>query len=241
MRKSLFGGYPHDGIKTQEVFPNRVKTSIVENRVFADIDTTVYPAWIDQQSPEQQRDFFMDRLHDANTALGIAEQQIRDMHAEYPFIPQDFGFEETTLKLTDEGFSPTCYAKGKHMIARIDDDNWMITGIAEKGIPVGLHNAHIAFLVLRSLGVVSDADFEEELEFSSADPKPEGLSEEEWEQVKKRREHLTKFGQGKAIWDDEKNRFIVPKNNDYPERLWGTEVNSEDFEWIRGEGDNGHS
>jgi hypothetical protein len=238
MRKSLFGGYPHEGIKTAEVFPNRVKTSIVEERVFADIDTDKYPMWIDSQSPERQRDFFMDRLHDANTALGIAEQQIRDIQAEYPFIPQDFGFEETTLKLTDEGFSPTCYAKGAHMLARIEDTTWMITGVTEKGIKIILPNAHIAFLVLRSMGVIADADFEEPLEFSSADVKPEGLSEDEWEQIKKNREHLKLFGYGTAIWNEEKNRFIVPEDPKYPKRLWGTEVNHSSFEWIREEGDN---
>lgn len=159
MRKSLFGGYPHEGIKSQELFPNRVGTYLKEGKVHMIYDRAQYTF---PDAVEQQKDWCMDRIHDYGNALNIAEQQILDMRAPYPFIPDDFGFTETDFIINPEGFSPTCYSKGKHMIANVEESSWMITGITNgSGITIDLPNAHIAFITLRALGVVTDKEFDE--------------------------------------------------------------------------------
>lgn len=165
MRKSLFGGYPHEGIKSLEVYPNRIPTSIVDEKVSAFIDAKYYPQYTGVETAEEMKDFLLDRLHDVNTALGIAEQQIRDIQHEYPFIPQDFNFEETEIKFPGEGFVPTCYKKGPHLLARVVDaeHDWFLSGLGKITIP----NAQIAYIVLRSLGVISDEEFAKDVEIKA--------------------------------------------------------------------------
>lgn len=174
LRKSMFGGYPHVGIKSQETFPNRIPTRIVEEKVMALIDAKFYPDWSKCENDSQKVDFLLDRIHDYNIALGLAEQQLKDIAAEYPFIPQDFNFVETDEKFGGDGFQPQCYKRGKYLIARVDDHCWFIAGIGK----VMLSNSQMAFIVLRSLGIISDEEFSQEEihSVSSAEITPEEIS-----------------------------------------------------------------
>lgn len=157
MRKSLFGGYPHNGIKSLEILPNRVGATLVSGKVMLVMNKEHFTF---PKSIESQRDFCFDRIYDYTNALAIAEQQISDMQAEYPFIPQSFGFQETDLILNPHGFSPTCYTKGKYMIANVEDYKWIITGVNNgDGITIDLPNIDVAFITLRALGVISDDQF----------------------------------------------------------------------------------
>lgn len=159
MKKSMFAGYPHDGkVKSAETFPNRIPTRIVEGKVMAHINDNFYPDWKDCGEDHDKVDFLLDRIHDYNTALDIAEQQILDIAAEYPFLPQDFGFLETDDKFAGEGFQPQCYRKGRYLIARIDDDHWFVAGIGKIMMP----SSQVAYIVLRSLGIITDEEFSED-------------------------------------------------------------------------------
>ena len=174
MRKSLFGGYPHEGVKSREVFPNRVKTEILEGKVQVNIPDEFYPKWkenIELIGGDELRlsiyrgDFMMDRLHDAMTALGVAEKQLDDINEVYPFLPEDFGFEP--VKDSEDRF--TIYQKGDACLSRLSDTVWGVNSSASPHVcKVSLPDCQTAFIVLRSLGIIKDEDFEKETVIDTA-------------------------------------------------------------------------
>jgi hypothetical protein len=150
IRKNLFGGYPYVEPKSLEVFPaiNRASFSGIGGHV-------TNPKLGNQELTEQF-------IISYNKALDTAEQQILDLQAEYPFIPNDFGFNETEEKMGDDsGFMPTCYKKGKYLLARIPgtDNDWFISGIGKVFIP----NTEWAYIIFRSLGIITEEEVAEEV------------------------------------------------------------------------------
>lgn len=164
MRQSLYGGYPFDGVKSQEILPNRVGTHITDGKVGFIYDTSKFTIE-KEDDPEHQKSFAMDRAHDFSVALNVAEQQILDIYAAmrgYPFIPQDFGFEETDIILKENEYSPKVYKKGDFLITNFEDQTWLLSGPESmSNAKIKLDNSHIAFTVLRSLGVISDEELEQ--------------------------------------------------------------------------------
>ena len=165
-RKSLFGGYPHEGVKSREVFKGRCNPKMSNGkRIGFEINREVYPNCPETRG-DDFTDFLLDRIEDYHQALEIAERQIDDISHEYPFIPEDFGFELTNLvpdNNPDEYLAPF-YKKGQNLITRIEDHTWLYNG-KDGSCKINLPNAHIAFLVLRSLGIISDEEFEGDTEF----------------------------------------------------------------------------
>lgn len=157
MRNSLFGGYPYGDPKSQEVFPNRLEINLVDGKVSVHVNTETYIL----TEEDDFKDFILDRLFDYSNALSIAEQQVRDLQVDYPFIPQDLGFEETDVVFEGDGFVPKCYKKGKHLLGRVagTDHDWFLS---EHGI-IKLETANIAFTVFRSLGVIDGEEVEKEV------------------------------------------------------------------------------
>jgi hypothetical protein len=229
LRPSPAGGYPFNGVKSEEVFPNRILTDIVEEKVVADINPEFYPQIKDVITIEGMRDFLLDRIHDYNHALRIAENQIKDMREEMPFVPEDFFFEQVENEMA--------YTKNGWLAVRGSGTVWILRGAySQSEVFVDLPNSQIAFITLRAMGVIKDEEFEAvtEIEISEKPKEQTGeLSKEYLEHMEKQAEHNKHFGQGVATWNEEKNRFIVPEHPKVPQRLWGTEVNTEEFEWIR--------
>lgn len=140
IRKNLFGGYPYGEPKSLEVLKP-------EDRGSFEGATDAYAV------------AYIDTCH---KALDTAEQQILDLQATYPFIAQDFGFNETEEKMGDDsGFMPTCYKKGKYLLARIPgtDNDWFISGIGKVFIP----NTEWAYIIFRSLGIITEEEVAEEV------------------------------------------------------------------------------
>lgn len=140
IRKNLFGGYPYGEPKSLELLKP-------ENRSSFEGATDTEAA---------------DYINVCHKALDTAEQQILDLQATYPFIAQDFGFNETEEKMGDDsGFMPTCYKKGKYLLARIPgtDNDWFISGIGKVFIP----NTEWAYIIFRSLGIITEEEVAEEV------------------------------------------------------------------------------
>lgn len=150
IRKNLFGGYPYGEPKSLETFP-------AENRAsFSGVGENVTNPNLNNQELVEQH------IIAYNKALNIAEQQILDLQAIYPMLPQDFGFEETEEKMGDDsGFMPTCYKKGKYLLASIPgtDNDWFISGIGKVFIP----NTEWAYIIFRSLGIITEEEVAEEV------------------------------------------------------------------------------
>lgn len=238
-RKSLFGGYPHEGTKSIEAFPirNRLHPKLIDGKIMTTVDMGVYPHFptsIVSDTMEGNdtalKDFLLDRIADYDQALNIAEQQIKDISAEYPFIPEDFGFELTELRANTgpDNYNPPMYKKDNFVMARVEDDKWLLADAGSKLI--SLPNAHIAFIVLRSLGVITDEEFAGDTEFSVNET---DLSEADKENIAgledlKIRLSAAKFEGNCFLIPGELNpsqdKFIVPSTKFYPERLWGIEV-----------------
>ena len=241
-RKSLFGGYPHSGIKSQEAFKpqSRLYPELHEGKIGIRMDLAIYPNFPTGSNDTELKDFLLDRIADYDQALNIAEQQIRDIGAEYPFIPEDFGFELTEMR-ADTGpdrYNPPMYRKDNFVIARIEDHKWLLADAGSK--LVDLPNAHIAYIVLRSLGVITDEEFAGDTEFSVNES---DLSPEERENIAgiedlaKRIEKA--FGgpdaftlSCKALWNDETQKFEVPATRFHPKRLWGYPCDREEFSYL---------
>lgn len=162
IRKNLFGGYPYGEPKTKETLPSRVGAGIDEGNVRLFVDLTQFPDFHKIKGIEEEREFVLNRVYELTNALESAEQQIMDLQAEYPFIAQDFGFEETEERMGDDsGFMPTCYKKGKYLLARIPgtDHDWFISGIGKVFIP----NTEWAYIIFRSLGIITEEEVAEEV------------------------------------------------------------------------------
>lgn len=86
--------FPYAGIDSLQLFPNRVDPTLTPSKqVVLTINPEVYPD-VDFESAEAMRDFAFFRLHDYHQALLHAEDQIRAMLTENPFIPEEFCFEQ---------------------------------------------------------------------------------------------------------------------------------------------------
>lgn len=193
LKRSPYGGYPNDGIKSRELFPNRIHTDIEDGKAFLSINHEHYPQFLTCDTPEKLNDFYIDRIHDLTRALHIAEVQITDMHADQPFIPEDFKF---TPHITFGDHKIQAYQKNNWAMIRGKGTRWIISNKnTDSPIVIDLPSSQIAFIVLRAIGVISDEDFEEvepiHLKITDADVKPEGMSEEEWIQVQFQRGKVT--------------------------------------------------
>lgn len=161
MNKSIQKGYPFDGPKSAELFPNRLNPVIKDNKVGITINPDIFPDYFATKQP--LTDFLLARVFDYHKALEVAEQQISDMQEEYPFIPEDFKFSVDKLPTeTDDIFQKTYYVKGSCLMTRGEDDKWIL---AAPGIScqVSIPNASTAYTILKSLGVITDEEFGEEV------------------------------------------------------------------------------
>lgn len=93
--------YPYHQVESIEQFKNRPELTIVDGKVIMLVDVNIYPRFkditIDSEGAAENKqlmiDFLMDRLFDYSEALKTAEDQIKELLSEDPFIPEQFGFE----------------------------------------------------------------------------------------------------------------------------------------------------
>lgn len=167
-------GYPYLEIVTEAVFPNRVKVGMDENGMVAiDYDKEVFPA--DIQSASQKEQFLLHRLFDFSEALKVAEDQIRTLLEEEPFIPEEFGFEviakpvdfanDSPVRVYASKFDPkyTLYREVQDISSgSFAPENWVLMKKNEDGsfseIRVKLPCHRIAYALFYGLGVKVEED-----------------------------------------------------------------------------------
>lgn len=175
MNRSIQKGYPFDEVKSKELFPNRLNPQMKDNKVGITIDPEVFPDYYTEKQPIT--DFLLARIYDYHNALDIAEQQIKDMNEEYPFIPEDFNFSPDKLPTQDSDITQkTFYSKGSCLITRAEDDKWHLVapGISCR---INIKNASTAYTILKALEIISDEEFGETV-FSYTERQLEKAKEE---------------------------------------------------------------
>lgn len=156
--ESLFKGYPHEGgPKSKELFPNRPDTAIEDEKVVITINHDHYKIdWTDADAKQPNRftDFLLHRLHDFNCALKVAETQISDMQAAYPFLPQDFGFFPKEIPDGKGGNIRVYEADGIGLMrdnTTEKENMWWLIQPNKSNIQLFLPSNHIAFAALKAL------------------------------------------------------------------------------------------
>lgn len=93
-------GYPYNNIPSIEMFLNRPTIGVnKENKPFIDWDPEIFKDgpdpkdWGEKETGSPFISFLLNRLVDFSESLKIAEDQIRALLEESPFIPEHFGFE----------------------------------------------------------------------------------------------------------------------------------------------------
>lgn len=162
---SIDNTFPFDGtIASRLFYKNRPRFFLnKEGKVEVEADTSVFKPW---ETDQERIDFLFNRNRDAHEALDLAERQIEDMMREFPFIPEEYGFEvaHAPQDITD---SPI-----RIYVSRVDpawslyrkpNDNspsqsaWVLLQKREHGefhqVDVNIPCARIAYAVLWSLGI----------------------------------------------------------------------------------------
>ena len=93
-------GYPYNNIPSIEMFLNRPKIGVSpDNKPFIDWDPETFKdapsqsEWGEKETNSPFISFLLNRLVDYSESLKIAEDQIRALQEEAPFLPEHFGFE----------------------------------------------------------------------------------------------------------------------------------------------------
>jgi hypothetical protein len=152
--KTMQKGYPYSGIKSREIFPSHIRLDI--NNFYdssSGEDTSVLI------TDRQKLSFLESKAHMYHRALTIAEDQIDDILADYPFLPEDFGFKRGQIQ-NEAGFDiATYYTKGQHILSRISDTEWLIGGIIPSHtIKIILPSQKEAYTTLFCLGVIKEGE-----------------------------------------------------------------------------------
>jgi len=84
-------GYPYNMIQSAFLFKNRPGVKMLEDgKVELDINPEHYAI---PETELQETEFVFHRLYDFSEALTIAEEQVKTLLEEMPFIPEEFGFD----------------------------------------------------------------------------------------------------------------------------------------------------
>ncbi len=135
-------GYPYDKPASEERFVVRLIPYIgSKGRVFINVDTKCYPDykspnWFQRTFVSKFTDFLMHRIYDYDQALLAAEAQIYEMQKDYPFVPEDFGFEKIYGPKTISDPPVSIYASKYNnniSIFRGKDDFWTMLTKKEEG------------------------------------------------------------------------------------------------------------
>lgn len=147
--------YPFGDAASKLDFPNRIPTSIVDGKVLAEINHDHYPQMdLIEKGEMEFKDFLLDRIHDYNCALELAEKQILDMQNPAPFIPQDYGFE-----YVGETRGDSFYTKGDVRLSR-SGDMWFVTR-GKEFFSLLLRDEQTAETVLHAMGVIRPEDVQD--------------------------------------------------------------------------------
>lgn len=164
MIEGFFKGYPFAGIKSRELFPNRPLVTIITEGL-VDIDAKynerLFPGY-DLNDPKSEGDFMAHRLFDYQMALAAAEEQIEDIFAQHPFIPEDFHFEK---HVDPEDAKNVYYTHALCALSPVRDEAmyWMVMcDNFKKPIKVYFYNVAVAYHYFVAIGVIDpEADVTE--------------------------------------------------------------------------------
>lgn len=185
-------GYPFAGVVSEEQLPNRIKIILEENNVIT-IDFASFCEPLNDSTA--QLDFMISRAFDFQEALRTAEQQIKELLSEDPFIPEDLGFElahkpatihDSPVRVYSSKFDDrfTLYREiGDPHDAQWDTSKWILMKKHDDGsdkfdkIPVRIPNYRIAFALFVAMGVVMEPEQHEANEAPVTEEKPEDMTE----------------------------------------------------------------
>lgn len=174
-------GYPWDGVRSEAMYKNRFTdhNKVLINETISDhyvvIDGNIYDS---KDYPVKE---LACNLLDAEAALVCAEEQIRDMLAEAPFVPEEFGFVnvvpaegDVTVIAIRVYVSALCPEYSLHRIAGTDYGWKLLKKRSDSTfdeVEVYLPCHRIAYALFVALGV--DVERGEEYKFSL--PQGEGI------------------------------------------------------------------
>lgn len=188
-------GYPFAGVVSEEQLPNRIKIILEENNVIT-IDFASFGEPLNDSTA--QLDFMISRAFDFQEALRTAEQQIKELLSEDPFIPEDLGFElahkpatihDSPVRVYSSKFDDrfTLYREiGDPHDAQWDTSKWILMNKHDDGsdkfdkIPVRIPNYRIAFALFVAMGVVMEPEQHEANEAPVIEEKPKSYNIGDW-------------------------------------------------------------
>ncbi len=168
-------GYPYNMIQSAFLFKNRPSVKMLEDgKVELDINPEHYEI---PQTELQETEFVFHRLYDFSEALTIAEEQVKTLLEEMPFIPEEFGFEvihrpetinDSPVRVYASKYDPRFTLFREVMdVSSIDDfrpENWVLMKNENEEfqeIKVKLPCHRIAYAVFYSLGVKVELEQQE--------------------------------------------------------------------------------
>lgn len=185
-------GYPFAGIESEKQLPNRIKIILEENNIIT-VDFASFGEPLNDS--QEQLDFMISRAFDFQEALRTAEQQIKELLSEDPFIPEDLGFELLMIPATADSPPIRTYVSkydGRFILYREigdlndinwDTSKWILMKKHEDGsgkfdkIPVRIPNYRIAYALFSAVGLIMEPEQHEANEAPVVEEKPEDLTE----------------------------------------------------------------
>jgi hypothetical protein len=144
---SIFKGYPYGEPKSLEIFPTESRPSgqQIEGGVKDDL-----------QIPAAVVALYSKALHEA-------EQQVRDLQTDYPFIPEDYGFAEVDV------VGPNTIYKSHDdnvMMTRMGDDWIIASGKLSRAITMSISSEKEAYTAFKLLGLLESIKTEKDVDNS---------------------------------------------------------------------------
>lgn len=184
---SLNKGYPYAGVESEKQLPSRIKIILEKDNVIT-VDFASFGEPLNES--KAQLDFMISRAFDFQEALRTAEQQVKELLNEDPFLPEDLGFElvhkpesihDSPVRMFASKYDPrfTLYRE----IADPNDPNWDTTkwvlmkkndDFSEKfdKIHVKIPCYRIAYALFYAMGVVMEEEQHEGNEAPVTEEKP---------------------------------------------------------------------
>lgn len=166
---TIDGGFPHEAPASLLFYKNRPKFFLnQEGKVEVSCDAAIFKPW---ETDQDRIEFLFNRNFQAHEALDVAENQIRDMLREYPFVPESFGFEvahkneqviDVPVRIYVSKFDPAWSLYRKPKDRSVSLSRWILIKKLEHGkfheIEVDLPCARVAYALLWGLCIKMKAD-----------------------------------------------------------------------------------
>ena len=184
---SLNKGYPFAGVESEKQLPNRIKIVLEKDNIIT-VDFASFGEPLNES--QEQLDFMISRAFDFQEALRTAEQQIKELLTDDPFLPEDLGFElvhkpstiyDSPLRVYSSKYDNrfTLYREiADPNDAQWDTSKWVLMKKHDDGsdkfdkIPVKIPNYRIAYALFTAMVVVMEPEQNEANEVPIIEEKP---------------------------------------------------------------------